>query len=138
MKLKIKTFCFIILSGFLINCSNNNEVNKGLISGKWNITKVIGGFNQPKDYVYGSLTWDFNFNNNTITIVNNADVFTDVNTPPSFRSNQGSIYTFSIKTENNIDFLVVGNRKGEIKFIDEELFIDYGIAFDDIAYVFKR
>ena len=40
--------------------------------------------------------------------------------------------------ENNMEYLVVGNRKGAIAFTNNGLMIDYGIAFDDIAYILKR
>ncbi len=43
-----------------------------------------------------------------------------------------------IVTENNIEYLLVDKRKGTIKITEAELTIDFGIAFDDIAYVFKR
>ncbi|MGK0414844.1 MAG: hypothetical protein ACJA1B_003073 [Polaribacter sp.] len=43
-----------------------------------------------------------------------------------------------MRSENNITYLKVGERKGTISLINNELTLDFGIAFDDIAYIFKR
>lgn len=118
------------------SCENNADVDNS-IAGKWNVTQIIGGFSQPKNYEKGSFTWTFNFDNNTVTIVNTADVF---NTKPisTFINNMGGVFSFKIKTENNIDYLIVDDRKGTIKLSGNNLTIDYGIAFDDVAYIFTR
>ena len=107
------------------------------IAGTWNVTQTIGGFSQPKNYDSGSFTWKFNMTTKTVTIINTADIF-PANQVPSFINNQGGTYPFEIVEENSINFLVVGNRKGEIKLEQNKLTIDYGIAYDDIGYVFKR
>ena len=120
----------------VFSCENSIE-NTNTIKGKWNVTQIIGGFAQPKNYEEGSFTWNFNFNENTITIANTSEVF-NTRDAPTFTNNQGGIYPFKITKENEIDYLIVGDRKGTIKLTDNELIIDFGIAFDDIAYIFKR
>ena len=53
-------------------------------------------------------------------------------------------FTWEFDVENktvtiiNTEFLIVDDRKGTIYYTEEGLKIDYGIAFDDIAYIFKR
>ena len=125
-----------ILEISIISCESNIKIENSL-EGKWNVTQIIGGFAQPKNYEDGSFTWNFNFDDKTITIVNISQPF-DTLFLPSFTNNRGGIYGFEIITENKIDYLVVGERKGEIKYTESSLTIDYGIAFDDIAYIFKR
>jgi hypothetical protein len=118
------------------SCESNSEINHP-IQGKWNVIQIMGGLSTPIDYEVGTFTWDFDLENKTVTIVNVSTPFNGLETP-SFVNNQGGTYSFEIITENNIDYLVVGNRKGRISFTEEGLTIDYGIAFDDIAYIFKR
>lgn len=131
-----KLSAILLLFAFLISCDSNTE-NENSLEGKWNVTQVIGGFAQPKNYQENSFTWNFNFDNKTITIVNVSQPF-NAKEAPTFINNRGGIYSFKIITENNIEYVVVGDRKGEIKFTKSGLTIDYGIAFDDIAYIFKR
>jgi hypothetical protein len=136
--MKIKTtFLYLFLIVFLFSCEDKLEAEITTIDGKWNVSQIIGGFAKAKNYKEGSFTWTFNFDNNTITIVNNADVFTALDVP-TFINNQGGIYTFEIITENDFEYLLVGERKGAIKLENNKLRIDYGIAFDDIAYTFKK
>lgn len=118
------------------NCNKNKEEQNPL-AGKWSVVQIMGGMTATKNYEEGSFTWDFNFDTDTVTIVNSADIFDALYTP-TFENNRGGTYAFTIKKENNIDYLVVGDRKGHIKFTDTGVTIDYGIAFDDVAYVFKR
>lgn len=121
---------------FFFSCENNSDIDNP-IQGKWNVTQITGGLTPPTNYEIGTFTWDFNLENKTITIINTSRPFNGLDLP-SFTNNQGGTYAFEIVTENNIDYLVVGNRKGSINFIEKGLMVDYGIAFDDIAYVFRR
>ena len=131
---KISLLLLLYIS--IISCENNSG-NQNSIEGKWNITKVIGGFMQPVNYNKGDITWLFDLNQKTITIENKVDVFDNYHLV-DFSRNKSGTYTFGTITENNIDYLIVGERKGEIKFTESGLQIDYGIAFDDIAYNFTR
>ncbi|AUC85834.1 hypothetical protein CW731_11280 [Polaribacter sp. ALD11] len=128
-----------IFTLFFISCNNNNnnDSSKDTIADKWNVTEIIGGFSQPKSYKKETFTWEFDMVNKTVTIVNTSDVFTTL-AAPSFTNNQGGVYSFEILEENNSKFLIVDDRKGTIYFTEKDLKIDYGIAFDDIAYIFKR
>lgn len=120
----------------IYSCESSTEVNDSM-QGKWNIIQVTGGLSQPMKYDMGDITWFFDQSDKTLTIENNVDVFNTYNIP-TFIKNQGGTYKFEIIKENNIDYLVVDNRKGSIIFSDDGLMIDYGIAFDDIAYILKR
>jgi hypothetical protein len=104
---------------FIFSCENNTEIENS-IQGKWNVTQIIGGFSQPKNYNENEVTWFFNLNEKNVTIVNSVDIFDTLHIP-SFTNNQGGVYPFEITTENNIEYLVVGERKGIIKLIDNEL-----------------
>lgn len=119
-----------------ISCENNIE-NEPSIEGKWSVIQIIGGLSQPKNYNTNEFTWFFDFNTKTVTIENNADFFNDYHYP-TFSNNRGGTYNFEIITENKINYLVVDKRKGEIKFTETVLTIDYGIDSDDIAYIFIR
>lgn len=126
----------LLFSIALISCESNTE-SENSIEGKWNVSQIIGGFMPTKNYNANEFTWLFDLNAKTVTIQNNVDVF-DTYHMPTFTNNRGGTYDFEIITENNINYLVVGDRKGEIKFTESGLTIDYGIAFDDVAYIFKR
>ena len=129
----------ILLSSLIFiffSCENNTEIENS-IQGKWYVTQIIGGFLPTKSYNEGNFTWFFDLDQKTVTIVNNVDVFNTLHIP-SFTNNQGGTYSFEIKIENNVEYLVVDDREGSIKLINNELTIDYGIASDDIAYNFKR
>jgi len=131
-----KISLLLVLSLLIFSCENNTETNN-TIEGKWNVTQIIGGFAQPRTYVEDTFTWTFNFDENTVTIINISQPFNSLYTP-TFSNDQGGVYTFKIETENNIDYLVVGERRGIMTLNGNDLTIDYGIAFDDVAYIFKR
>lgn len=137
MKFHSKLFYVFTLIIFFISCKNNNNSSKDTIAGIWNVTEIIGGFSQPKSYEKSNFTWEFDTENNTVTIINTSDVFTTL-AVPSFTNNQGGVYSFEIFEEDDTQFLIVDDRKGTTYFTEEGLKIDYGIAFDDIAYIFKR
>ena len=126
----------MLISLSLSSCESET-VNENILQGKWSMIKLIGSFSPPEVYNHGDLTWFFDFNNKVVTINNGVELF-DAKEPPSFSNNQSGAYSFEIKTENEVEYLIVGDRKGIITIVAGELTIDYGIAFDDIAYVFKR
>lgn len=137
LQLKMKNIIGVLfVCTLFFSCEKNTEIENSL-EGKWNMTQVIGGFTQPKNYNEGEVNWLFNLNDKKIIIENKVDIFDTFNLP-NFSRNQSGTYNFEIITENNIDYLVVGERKGEIKFTESGLTIDYGIPLDDIAYIFKR
>ncbi|MFK8059173.1 MAG: hypothetical protein AB8B78_03685 [Polaribacter sp.] len=131
-----KIILIIFVSVCFFSCENQTELNT-TIAGKWNVAQTIGGFSQPKDYTPSTFTWEFDMAKKTVTIINTADIF-NARDIPSFINNQGGVYSFEIIEEKGTSFLVVGNRKGEIKLEDTKLTIDYGVALDDIGYIFKR
>ncbi|PQJ76844.1 hypothetical protein [Polaribacter glomeratus] len=130
-----KIILFLLLSVCFFSCEKNTEI-ENTIQGKWNVVQIIGGFSPAKNYEEGAFTWFFDLDNKTVTI-NNKDVFNTLYAP-TFTNDQGGVYTFDISTENKVDYLLVDKRKGTITLTDSELTIDFGIAFDDIAYIFKR
>jgi|GEM_PF-4243826 len=137
MKSKFAVFIFLLSTFFFFSCEENNSEIKNTLDRKWNVTQIIDGMSQPKDYKKGDFTWTFDSGNKTIFIQNNVDIF-NARDLPSFTNNQGGTYSFEILKENNTNYLIVGNREGTIKFNENVLTIDFGIAFDDVAYVFKR
>ena len=137
MKSKTHISIFLLLSIFFISCENNGKLTEITLAGKWNVSHTIGGFSKPKDYAYGTFTWNFDMDKKTITIINSADVFTALDIP-SFTNNQGGVYSYKTVEENGINILVVGNRKATIDLDENGLTLDFGIAADDIGYIFKR
>jgi len=131
-----KTILLYFVSSCFFCCENHTEIENSL-QGKWNVTQIIGGFSPAKNYNEEEFTWLFDLDTSTVTIQNNKDVFNGLDIP-RFINNQGGIYSFDIIIENDIEHLVVGERKGTIQLINNELTIYFGIAYDDIAYIFKR
>lgn len=131
-----KLSLLFLVSVFMISCEDNS-ISENTIEGTWNVTEIIGGFAQSKNYEEGTFTWTFNLETKTVTIINVSQP-ANPSITPSFTNDQGGVYSFTIENENNIDYLVVGDRKGTIALNGNNLTVDYGIAFDDIAYVFER
>ena len=131
-----KLSLLFLLSVFIFSCEDNFET-ENTIEGTWNVTQIVGGLAQSKNYEEDTFTWTFNLETKTVSIINVSHSFNPLLTP-SFTNDQGGTYSFTIESENNINYLIVGDRKGIITLNGNDLTIDYGIAFDDIAYVFKR
>ncbi|WP_299666917.1 hypothetical protein [uncultured Polaribacter sp.] len=127
-------FSFLLLSIVFISCESN-EANS-LIAGKWNVTEMIGGFSKPKNYKIGSITWTFDTDKKILSIKNNLIVTNTTNN--DFTKNETGDYNYKIETENEIDYLIIKNRKGAIKSNEDGFMIDFGIAYDDIGYILKR
>lgn len=73
----------------------------------------------------------------TVRVINNVDIF-DTLLTPRFINNREGVNPFEIVEENSMNFLVVENRTGAIKLQQNKLTLDYGIAPDDIGYIFER
>ncbi|WP_299619039.1 hypothetical protein [uncultured Tenacibaculum sp.] len=116
-----------------VGCSEDEFENS--LEGTWNVVGLQGGLAQGITYDKGDIIWNISFKTNTITIVNSIETPTTQN----FSHNHSGVYSFTIETDTNgYEVLVVGERRGYIKFEEEALLIDYGIAFDDIAYTLVR
>jgi len=136
---KMKKIITIFLSMIFLfsNCEDAEFLATNSLQGTWHVTTVIGGLSPNKNYDKGTFTWTFNLENKTITIVNSVDISNTFNVP-IFTGNDSGTFTFNIKEEGNSQYLIVENRKGKISYSESSVTIDYGIAFDDIAYKLTR
>lgn len=137
--MRTKTFFlfFTIISLSFINCDENNEILSNSIDGAWNLQTLNGGLSPSITYQKGDITWEINTETKTIKIQNNLE---NINTQflYGFTDNQTGTYNFEIEKTDGLEYLVVGDRKGEISFISNNLKIDYGVALDDISYTFYK
>lgn len=137
--MRTKTFFlfFTIISLSFINCDENNEILNNSIDGTWNLQTLNGGLSPSITYQKGDITWEINTEAKTIKIQNNLE---NINTQflYGFTDNQTGTYNFEIEKTDGLEYLVVGDRKGEISFISNNLKIDYGVALDDISYTFYK
>ena len=63
-------FCLAILS-----CNESDEKNYNALEGEWNLIKISGGFSPENlDIPEGLITYDFNTQQNKVTIHNNSEL----------------------------------------------------------------
>ncbi|WP_075343341.1 hypothetical protein [Tenacibaculum agarivorans] len=135
IKLKI---IFVLFATFLLSCSGKGEteIQSESLDGTWIMTVIQGGLFPDITYNNEEITWHINTNKKIITISNTIDQFDGID--KNFVNNYPGEYSYTIMTEEGFDQLIVGQRKGTITITEGKLIIDYGIAFDDVRYTFKR
>ena len=115
----LKLLSFFIAVALFSGCKNDDDATQDAsLEGVWKLTRVQGGFGGvDEEFEPGVITWDFNFENQTVTVVNNQ-------TPESgFDFFDSGIYSFSVLSAgdpqsgtmiiNELDFgyPTVGNQK---------------------------
>ncbi len=127
---------FVVTLILMLSCNKDDNESDNSLEGIWNVIGLQGSLAQPVTYNKGEITWLFNFKNNTLTIKNTVD--NQVGIQPLFSQNHTGVYNFSMTTENDNTILIVENRRGILVKEGDKITIDYGIAFDDIAYTLVR
>jgi len=129
---------FVLFATFLLSCSGKSEteIQSESLDGTWIMTVIQGGLSPDITYNNEEITWNINTNKKIITITNTIDQFDGID--KNFVNNYPGEYSYTIMNEEGSDQLIVGQRKGSITITEGKLTIDYGIAFDDVRYTFKR
>lgn len=76
----MKLYIFLIFISFFLQSCNSDENSKSsttpnLIEGSWSFVNVSGGFaGTNQNFTAGSIRWDFDESNNTLTIVNDNQI----------------------------------------------------------------
>ncbi|WP_133248451.1 hypothetical protein [Flagellimonas aquimarina] len=132
----ITILCFIALTA----CSNtDNESKEDILSGVWNVQNISGGFvGMDQDFEEETITWTFNADNSTLTVVNN-NVLVDV----IYDGLDTGSYPYTIIEVDNERFLEIdGQEFGGILFTNGQLLLDQnkistGSGADGFILLFK-
>jgi hypothetical protein len=135
-KFIITILCFITLTA----CSNtDNESKEDILSGVWNVQNINGGFvGMDQDFEEETITWTFNADNSTLTVVNN-NVLVDV----IYDGLDTGSYPYTIIEVDNERFLEIdGQEFGGISFTNGQLLLDQnkistGSGADGFILLFK-
>jgi hypothetical protein len=134
-------FLSIIVVAF--SCQDNDDdfgKIENQINGKWNLVKVSGGFGGINhQFEPGIITWKFNSDNKTVTVVNNNTDSTILND-----GLETGVYNYQVKVVNDseLDFChytitIDDNDMGCLSLIDNNLIIDQSFV-DGFRLEFKK
>ncbi|MFD2562118.1 hypothetical protein [Aquimarina rubra] len=103
----MKRLYILLLSLLIISCSNDDDsTNNSLVDlqGEWNLVNIIGGFEGiDQDFERGTIIWDFNETDGTITVTNNSTITDVYNGLPS------GTYDYSVMDSGGSDELIVND-----------------------------
>lgn len=128
----LSTFTILIL---ITNCSTSSDSNEDPIAGDWNLKTITGGFGGvDNSFQNGEVLWTFNPNDSTLTI--EVSIISAVPTERYYGLQAGT-YSYELIEENEETTLYAdGSRVGTLRFSDNELLVDEGIAVDGFLYTF--
>ncbi len=138
--MKIGKFVFLVMSIVLFtNCSNNDESSETItLNGIWNLKNVSGGLlGINVDYDPGEVTWNFNLENNILTVENNI---TTTGPEDIYAGLDSGTYSFQVQQNGDTEVLYINNSvRGVIVLLSEnQLTLDDGVDADGFATVFER
>ncbi|MFL9844390.1 hypothetical protein [Flavobacterium rhizosphaerae] len=109
----MKFFTLITSAILLASSCNGDDPSPVQYTNNWNLINVSGGFGGfDSDFEPGSITWSFNNDNSTITVVNNN---TDQTAEDFFDSGN---YSFTIAADENLCPQFLTANEMEIGCID--------------------
>ncbi|EDP94855.1 hypothetical protein U8527_08045 [Kordia algicida OT-1] len=141
------TFALFFIATFLVSCSSDDDnasaVQSDDITGVWELKKSI--FHNGVNVIYPNVLVTYTFENNTLTVKNNAAETTDLTPKPSGRLGT-NVYTYTVTEIENKKYLTVQNDvSGETElgnfFISNngELIVNQieqisGVSYDYVMY----
>lgn len=134
LKLGLVTLSLVLFT----NCNKDDDSTQAeILNGVWNLNKVWGGLQGINiDYNEGEVKWEFNLNNNTLTVVNNI-----MTTGPEdiYAGLESGTYNIQIKQSGESEKLYIdNNERGVIMITENNLKIDDGLAADGFITEFRR
>ncbi|AXO79974.1 hypothetical protein DZC78_06095 [Olleya aquimaris] len=138
MKIGKLSLLMVLSLVFLTSCNNDDDSTQPeTLNGIWNLSKVWGGLQGINiDYNQGEVKWDFNLNNNTLTVENNL-----VTTGPEYiyAGLESGTYDIEIIQSGETETLYIdNNERGVLILTENNLKIDDGLAADGFIRELKR
>ncbi|WP_378174963.1 hypothetical protein [Aquimarina sp. SS2-1] len=102
----MKRLYILLLSVMILSCSTDDDTNNRSLGlqGEWNLVNIIGGFEGvDQDFEKGTIIWDFNETDGTITVTNNSTITDVYNGLPS------GTYVYSVMDSGGSDELIVND-----------------------------
>ncbi|MGS2725586.1 hypothetical protein ACU8DI_03180 [Psychroserpens sp. BH13MA-6] len=134
----MKTHLVILLCCLLtLSCNSDDDaavVIEPTIDGQWSLTNISGGLvGMDQDFEQGTIVWDFDTQNEQVTITNNSDsemVYSGLNS---------GTYDYSVSSTETSTVISVDFLNLEIMTLTaNQLVLDDGIAFDGFLLTFMR
>ncbi|MEQ9265609.1 MAG: hypothetical protein RLN81_10335 [Balneolaceae bacterium] len=128
----LSIFTILIL---VTNCSTGTDSNEDPIAGDWNLKTITGGFGGvDNSFQNGEVLWTFNVDDSTLTV--EVNIISMVPTERYYGLQAGT-YSYELIEENEQTILHAdGSRVGTLRFSENDLLIDEGIAVDGFLYTF--
>ena len=138
MKIKKLSLLLILSLIFFTSCNNDDDSTQvETVNGIWNLSKVWGGLQGINiDYNLGEVKWNFNLNNNTLTVENNI-----MTTGPEdiYAGLESGTYNIEIIQSGGTETLYIdNNERGVLILLENNLIIDDGLAADGFITEFER
>lgn len=138
MKIGKLSLLMVLVITLFASCNiNDNSTQTETLNGNWNLKNVSGGLQGINiDYSEGEVEWNFNLENNTLTIENNI-----ITTGPKdiYAGLDSGTYNIEIKQNGNTEILFINDtERGVIILLNSNLKIDDGIAADGFITEFQR
>lgn len=130
-----KIILFAITTFFGVSCSTQNVAEETVIppptgiNGAWSLTKITGGLAGVNESFSGTVFYDFNTSNNTVTVNNNYVGASIINALPT------GTYPISLSGTNEIN---INSQNGHYTITGNTLYIDENVAADGLGYTFER
>ncbi|MEZ4810856.1 MAG: hypothetical protein R2819_10915 [Allomuricauda sp.] len=118
MKIWIYTVIFTI--GLLACSSSDDDTQKDIVAGTWNVQNISGGFaGINDDYAPGTIIWAFNPANQTLQVTNNNEADTIYDGLPTGQ------YSYSVLSVENELFLQINDQEfSGITIFSRQLLLD--------------
>ncbi|WP_439128528.1 hypothetical protein [Polaribacter sp.] len=138
MKIGKLSLLMVLVITLFASCNiNDNSTQTETLNGNWNLKNVSGGLQGINiDYSEGEVEWNFNLENNTLTIENNI-----ITTGPKdiYAGLDSGTYNIEIKQNGNTEILFINDTERRvIILLNSNLKIDDGIAADGFITEFQR
>lgn len=135
MKSLIRALSIFTILILVTNCSTGSDSNEEPIAGDWNLKTITGGFGGVNNsFQNGEVLWTFNVDDSTLTI--EVNIISMVPTERYYGLQAGT-YSYELIEENEQTILHAdGSRVGTLRFSENDLLIDEGIAVDGFLYTF--
>lgn len=134
---KFLMIAIVLISALSIGCSNDDDTNDEnktpTLNGKWNLVNVSGGIQGiDQDFQKGTVVWDFNQSDETVTIINNNQLQGVYDGFPS------GTYSYGITSPADAEVLVVNEISlGTVDLKINTLTIEQ-LAIDGVKLSFTR
>lgn len=135
MKSLIRALSIFTILILVTTCSTSSDSNEDPIAGDWNLKTITGGFSGvDNSFQNGEVLWTFNVDDSTLTV--EVNIISMVPTERYYGLQAGT-YSYELIEENEQTILHAdGSRVGTLRFSENDLLIDEGIAVDGFLYTF--